>query len=228
MFNSNNYNRNAKSHSRYKQHFANLFWFRCHANTFKIPVSAYQMITEIANSKLRASVYKLYRWLCFCSDRRSGGSISAQMKKIRKETGLSDPAIIAARNELVKLGLVRADREGGPGGRYYLTLMNPDDPCFPLDWNKRPSVLYLCAPVASVLPEIYAKKWTGTDALVYDALCMEMGRSGQSDWPKKKAHWLPFVAKNTLLAGEQHLMDTGFIRSKAGSIEMLHPVISLL
>ncbi len=184
------------------------------------------MITEIANSKLKASTYKLYRWFCFRAHRVSCGSFSAQMREIRKETKLSRPAIIVARKELVNLGLIRAEREGGPGGRYYFTLMNPDEPSCPLDWSKRPYPLYLCAPVASVLPDIYAKKWTGTDALVYDALCAEMGRSGKSDLPKGKAHWLPCVAKNTLLAAEQHLVETGFIRLKTDSIEMLHPETS--
>ena len=148
-------NTNTETYSLYKQKeqkFMNLFWFRCHANTFKIPVEGYQTITEIANSKLKASTYKLYRWFCFRANRVSCGSFSAQMKEIRKETKLSRPAIIVARKELVNLGLIRAEREGGPGGRYYFTLMNPDEPSCPLDWSKRPYPLYLCAPVASVLP----------------------------------------------------------------------------
>ena len=101
-----------------KERFINLFWFRCHANTFRIPVVAYQLIAEIANGKLRSSVYKLYRWVCLRADRYP--IFSAQMKKIQKETGLRKPAIIAARNELVRLSLIQADREMGPGGRYYL------------------------------------------------------------------------------------------------------------
>jgi hypothetical protein len=223
----NNTNTDTYTPSRSRgQKYVNLFWFRCHANTFRVPIVGYQTITEIANSKLRASTYKLYRWLCFQADRTFCGSFSAQLKKIKKEAGLSKPAIIGARDELVRLGLIRVERERGPGGRYYFTLMNPETVLFPLDWRSRPYPLYLCAPVASVLPDIYAKRWTGTDALVYDALCMEMGRSGQSDLPKKRAHWLSFVARNTLLAAEQHLVDTGFIRSKASSIEMLHPETS--
>lgn len=185
-----------------------------------------ETITDIANSKLRASTYKLYRWLCFQADRAFCGSFSAQLKKIQKETGLSKPAIIGARDELVRLGLIRVEREGGPGGRYYFTVMNPETVLFPLDWSRKPCPLYVCVPNASMLSNIYPDRWTGTDALVYDALCIEMGRFGKSDVPKTKAHWFPYVAKNTLHTAEHRLAETGFIRLKDGVIEMLHPETS--
>lgn len=223
-----NNNTNISNNSRYmpyKQTFMNLFWFRCRVNTFRIPVEGYQTITEIANSKSRASIYKLYRWLCFKADRSCGGSFSAQLKMIHKETGLNRPAIIRARKELVRLSLIHAELEGGPGGRYYFTVVNPET-MLPLNWSGKPCPIYICVPTASMLSNIYPDRWTGTDALVYDALCAQMGRLGKSELPKEKAPWLPFLAKNTLLAAEQHLVDTGFIRVKAGAIEVLHPETS--
>src|SRR6266849_9217529 len=141
----------------------NLFYHRCRASTFKVQCSAHQRIAGIDNSKLRASSYKLYRWMCS----RTGvtPTFSAQLQTIRKGTGLSKDAIINARRELQRINLISASLEGGPGGAYQFTVLNADNCPFPLDWNRKPWPRYFLVPYASMLPTIYPKKWTGTAAL---------------------------------------------------------------
>src|SRR5262249_9564496 len=102
---------------RAREHYQmNLFWHRCRVTTFKVQYSAYQSIFEIGNSKLRASTYQLYRWICAQTELNS--RFSAQSKEIQRATGLSERAIINARRELERLSLISTDREGGPGGGY--------------------------------------------------------------------------------------------------------------
>src|ERR1039457_5665232 len=152
----------------------NLFYHRCRVSTFKVQCSAHQKITEIENSKLRASSYKLYRWLC---SRATGFSISAKLQAIRKATRLGNDAIINARRELQRINLISTNRQGGPGGFYQFTVLNADNGLFALDWSSKPWPRYFVVPHASVLTAIYPQKWTGTYALIYDALLVQMGRA---------------------------------------------------
>jgi CHC2 zinc finger len=204
----------------------NLFYHRCRVSTFKVQCSAHQKITEIENSKLRASSYKLYRWLC---SRAAGFSISAKLQAIRKATGLGNDAIINARRELRRINLISTNREGGPGGQYQFTVLNADNGLFALDWSSKPWPRYFVVPSASMLAAIYPQKWTGTDALIYDALLVQMTTTGKSELPLT-SHWFKAVSKNTLPASEQTLQDTGFIRVRNGgknrAIEILNPETS--
>ncbi len=77
-----------------------------------------------------------------------------------------------------------------------------------------------------MLSTIYPRLWSGTDALIYDALCEEMGRIGTNQLPNKAQRWFWAVSKVTLRAAEDHLVTTGFIRVKNGAIEVLHPETS--
>lgn len=204
----------------------NLFYHRCRVSTFKVQRFAHQKIAEIENSKLRASSYKLYRWLC---SRSTGFSISAKLQVIRKATGLGNDAIINARRELQRINLISPNREGGPGGYYRFTLLNADNGLFALDWSTKPWPRYFVVPHASVLTAIYPQKWTGTDALIYDALLVQMTATGENELPLT-SHWFNGVSKNTLSASEQRLEHTGFIRVKNGAknrvIEVLNPETS--
>ena len=188
--------------------------------------SAHQRITEIENSKLRSSSYKLYRWLC---SRATGFSISAKLQAIRKATGLGNDAIINARRELRRINLISINLEGGPGGQYQFTVLNADNGLFALDWSSKPWPRYFVAPHASMLTDIYPQKWTGTDALIYDALLVQMTATGKNELPLT-GHWFKEVSENTLSASEQTLEDTGFIRVKNGgknrAIEILNPETS--
>lgn len=206
----------------------NLFYHRCGIlSTFKVQYSAHQKITNIKNSKLRASSYKLYRWMCSRADRYS--TFSARLKQIRKETGLGNDAIINARRELQRINLISANLEGGPGGSYCLTVRNADNGFFAFDWKSKPWPRYFVAPHASMLSVIYPDKWTGTDALIYDTLLMKMTTTGKNELPLT-SYWFKDVSKNTLSASEQRLEDTGFIRVKNGGnnrvIEILNPETS--
>jgi hypothetical protein len=191
-----------------------------------VQCSAHQKITEIENSKLRSSSYKLYRWLC---SRAAGFSISAKLQAIHKATGLGNDAIINARRELRRINLILTNREGGPGGSYQFTVLNADDGLFALDWSRKPWPRYFVVPHASMLTAIYPQKWTGTDALIYDALLVQMTTTGKNELPLT-SHWFNGVSKNTLSGSEQTLEDTGFIRLKNGGknrvIEILNPETS--
>ena len=132
----------------------NLCWHRCRVSTFRVPHSAHQTILAIENSKLRASAYKLYRWMLSVADRNPG--FWAQSQDIQTATGLCENAIIRARKELLRLSLIQATLEPGPSGRYYFTVMNPQQPFFPLDWTRRPwpryfRVPYLPFPIVNTL-----------------------------------------------------------------------------
>jgi hypothetical protein len=203
----------------------NLFYHRCRVSTFKVQCSAHQKITEIENGKLRASSYKLYRWLC---SRATGFSISAKLQAIRKATGLENDAIINARRELQRINLISTYRHGGPGGFYQFTVLNADNGLSALDWSKKPWPHYFVVPHASMLAAIYPQTWTGTDALIYDALLVQMTK-GKNELPLM-GHWFKEVTPNTLSASEQTLEDTGFIRVKNGgknrTIEILNPETS--
>jgi CHC2 zinc finger len=204
----------------------NLFYHRCRVSTFKVQCFAHQKITEIENSKLRASSYKLYRWLC---SRAAGFSISAKLQAIRKATGLGNDAIINARRELRRINLISTNREGGPGGSYQFAVLNADNGLFAIDWSSKPWPRYFVVPHASTLTAIYPQKWTGTDALIYDALLVQMTTTGKNEL-SLTSHWFKEVSKNTLPDSEQTLEDTGFIRVKNGgknrAIEILNPETS--
>jgi len=204
----------------------NLFYHRCRVSTFKVQCSAHQKIAEIKNSKLRASSYKLYRWLC---SHATGISISAKLQAIRKATGLGNDAIINARRELQRIKLISTNREGGPGGSYQFTVLNADNGLFALDWSRQPWPRYFVVPNASMLSAIYPQKWTGTDALIYDALLEQMTTTGKNELPQNSG-WFKAVSKNTLSDSEQTLEETGFIRVKNGgenrAIEILNPETS--
>src|SRR5271167_4615192 len=132
----------------------NLFYHRCGVSTFKVQCSAHQKLTEIENRKLRASSYKLYRWMCSRADRIS--NFSARLQAIRKATGLGNDAIINARRELLRIKLISAYLDGGPGGSYRFTVLNADKYPLPLDWNSKPWPRYFLVPHASMLPAIYS------------------------------------------------------------------------
>lgn len=176
----------------------------------------------VENSKLRATAYKLYRWICSKTD--SGVCVSAKLKDIRQGTGLSDHAIINGRRELEKLKLISTSLSGGPGGSYYISTRDPHT-ALSYRWNCRPVPRYFPVPYASMLPEIYCDKWTGTDALIYDALAARMGKAGCNEL-QLSGIWFSAVSKNTLRACEQCLSDTGFIRVRNRAIEILHPETS--
>jgi CHC2 zinc finger len=204
----------------------NLFYHRCRVTTFKVQCSAHQKITEIENSKLRSSSYKLYRWLC---SRAARFSISANLQAVRKATGLGNEAIINARRELRRINLISTSLERGPGGSYQFTVLNADDGSFALDWSSKPWPRYFVVPHASMLAAIYSQKWTGTDALIYDALLVQMTTTGKNELPQT-SHWFKAVSKNTLSNSEQTLENTGFIRVRNGgenrAIEILNPETS--
>lgn len=181
------------------------------------------MILDIENSKMRSSVYKLYRWMCAETDRSC--VLTAQTSDIRKAIGLCENAIIKARNELVRLCLIRAELMGGPGGGYHFTMMNPKT-SLPIEWGVRSRPQFFRVPYASTLSSIFPEKWSGTDALVYDELCQRMGQSGINEVPRTECHWLKQISKNTLNAAERHLAETGFIRVTDSIIEVLHPETS--
>jgi hypothetical protein len=111
---------------------------------FKVQYSAHQKITEIENSKLRASSYKLYRWMCCRMGTTS--TFSARLQRIRKATGLSNDAIINARRELQRIRLIQAHLEGGPGGSYQFTVLNADKGFFGIDWSSKPWPRYFVVP----------------------------------------------------------------------------------
>jgi hypothetical protein len=205
----------------------NLFYHRCRVSTFKVQCSGHQKIAGIDNSKLRASSYKLYRWMC--SRTRVTSTFSAQLQTICKATGLSKDAIINARRELQRINLISASLEGGPGGAYQFTMLNADNCPFPLDWDCKPWPRYFPVPSASMLSAIYANKWTGTAAFVYDALSEMMSKTGKNEL-QVKSQWFQTVSKNTLHASEELLEQTGFIRVKNSGlnrvIEILHPETS--
>src|SRR2546426_7855284 len=182
----------------------NLFYHRCRVSTFKMQFSAHQKIAAATtNRKLRAS-------------------------GIRKATGLSKEAIINGRRELERVNLIRAQREGGPEGGYYFTVLNADH-YLQLDWSRKPLPRYFRIPYAALLSTIYPEKWTGTDALIYDELSMRMSRAGKNELPLM-SHWFKAVSKNTLSAREKRLAQTGFIRVKNRGqnrvIEILNPETS--
>jgi hypothetical protein len=157
-----------------------------------------------------------------------GGSptFSAQLEAIGKATGLSKEAIINARRELQRIKLIRAIKEGGPGGGYQFTVLNADNGLFPIDWNSKPWPRYFSVPSASMLSTIYPDKWTGTDALIYDALSERMSKAGNNEL-SLMGHWFKEVSKNTLSDSEERLEGTGFIRVKGSGqnriIEILNP-----
>jgi putative DNA primase/helicase len=206
---------------------SDLFYHRCRVTTFKVQCAAHKKIVDIKNSKLRASSYKLYRWMCSYTSRTP--TFSAKLKEISKVTGISQEAIINARRELQRINLIQANKEGGPGGRYQFTLLNAKDCLFPLDWNSKPWPHYFSVPSASMLSAIYPDKWTGTDALIYDALSERMGRTGDNKLPLT-SHWFKEVSKNTLSESEECLERTGFIHVKGSGrdrvIEILNPETS--
>jgi hypothetical protein len=205
----------------------NLFYHRCRVSTFKVQCAAHKKIVDLENSKLRASSYKLYRWMC--SRIGTSATFSAQLEAIGKATGLSKEAIINARRELQSNNLIQANKEGGPGGGYQFTVLNADNCLFPLDWNSRPWPLYFSVPTASMISAIYPDKWTGTDALIYDALLEMISKTGKNELPLS-GHWFKAVSKNTLSDSEEHLEQTGFIRVKGSGqdriIEILNPETS--
>lgn len=206
---------------------SNLFYYRCRATTFKMQCNAHKkIIVDIENSKLRASSYKLYRWMC--SRMGVSSTFSAQLEEIGKATGLSHEAIINARRELERINLIRPSKEGGPGGGYQFTVLNPDN-SLPLDWARRPWPYYFSVPFASMLSAIYPDKWTGTDALIYDALAEMMSSRGENKLPLT-GHWFKAVDRKTLSGVEGRLERTGFIRVKNSGqdrvIEILHPETS--
>src|ERR1019366_9867360 len=180
----------------------NLFYHRCRVSTFKVQCAAHKKIVDLENSKLRASSYKLYRWMC--SRIGTSATFSAQLEAIGKATGLSKEAIINARRELQSNNLIQANKEGGPGGGYQFTVLNADNCLFPLDWNSRPWPLYFSVPTASMISAIYPDKWTGTDALIYDALLEMISKTGKNELPLS-GHWFKAVSKNTLSDSEEHL-----------------------
>ena len=205
---------------------SDLFYHRCRVSRFKVQCAAHKKIVDIENSKLRASSYKLYRWMC--SRVGTSATFSAQLEAIGKATGLSKEAIINARRELQGINLIQANKEGGPGGGYQFTVLNTKD-CLPLDWNSRPWPHYFSVPSVSMLSAIYPDKWTGTDALIYDELALRMSATGENELPLM-GHWFKAVAGNTLSENEKHLEQTGFIRVKGSGqnrvIEILNPETS--
>jgi hypothetical protein len=138
----------------------NLFYHRCRVSIFKVQCAAHKKIVDIENSKLRASSYKLYRWMC--SRTGTSATFSAQLEAICRATGLSEEAIINARRELQRIKLIQPIKEGGPGGGYQFTVLNADNCIFPLDWSSRPWIRYFSVPTASMISAIYPDKWTGT------------------------------------------------------------------
>src|ERR1700691_391967 len=80
-----------------------------------------------------------------------------------------------------------------------------------------------------MLSAIYPDKWTGTDALIYDALSEMMSKTGNNEL-RLVGHWFKAVSKNTLSDNEEHLKQTGFIRVKGSGqdrvIEILNPETS--
>jgi hypothetical protein len=205
----------------------NLFYHRCRVSTFKMQCAAHKKIVDIENSKLRASSYKLYRWMC--SRIGMSSTFSAQLQAIGKATGLSKEAIINARRELLGINLIQANKEGGPGGGYQFTVLNTNNYPFALDWNSRPWPNYFSVPSASMISAIYPDKWTGTDALIYDELAMRMSKTGNNELPLT-GRWFKAVSKNTLSDNEERLEQTGFIRVKGSgqdrAIEILNPETS--
>jgi len=206
---------------------SNLFYHRCRASTFKVQCAAHKKLVDIENSKLRASSYKLYRWMCWRM--ATSSAFSAQLQAICEATGLSKGAIINARRELQSINLIQANKEGGPGGGYQFTVLNADNCLFPVDWNSKPWPRYFSVPSASMLSAIYPDKWTGTAALIYDALSEKMSKTGNNELPLV-GRWFKEVSPNTLSESEARLEQTGFIRRKnIGQdrvIEILNPETS--
>jgi hypothetical protein len=206
---------------------SNLFYHRCRVSTFKVQCAAHKKIVDIENSKLRASSYKLYRWMS--SRVGTSSTFSAQLEAMGKATGLSKEAIINARRELLGINLIQANKEGGPGGGYQFTVLNAKDCLFPLDWNSKPWPHYFSVPSVSMLSAIYPDKWTGTDALIYDELALRMTATGKNELPLT-GHWFKAVTKNTLSGTEERLEKTGFIRVKGSGqdrvIQILNPETS--
>jgi hypothetical protein len=166
-----------------------------------------------------------------CQRGGSGAALafSARLDAICKATGLSKEAIINARRELKRIRVISSYFDAGPGGSYQFTVLNSENGLFPLDWNVKPWPRFFSVPYISIVPRIYADRWTGTAALVYDALCEMMSKSGKNEL-QTDSHWFEAVSKNTLRAAEELLEQTGFIRVKNRApkriVEILHPETS--
>jgi hypothetical protein len=117
----------------------NILYHRCNVKTFKIQHFAFKRIVNIPNRKLRSSLYKLYRWICYKTDGwPTPKPYRARLKELQKAIGLSHHALIKSRKELERLHLIEATPHGGPKGYYEFSLLNAETGLPLFDWSEKP------------------------------------------------------------------------------------------
>ena len=119
--------------------------------------------------------------------------------------------------------LIRLNLTLGRGGTYEVTLLNPRMPLRELEWKSK-DLTWFQVPRALMFSEIYPEI-RGSAVRLYLHLLAEMNKTGRNELKHTVAHAVRATKMTppTIRGAYEHLEKHGFVRTRKGFVEVLHP-----
>jgi hypothetical protein len=188
-----------------------------YVSCFTVQHTALDTLKQLAPSP-RSSAVKLYLWLCY-----KGIFVQQDVATIKNRLGLFEGAIVSARKQLTKAGLIGSDFNPGRGAIHGHSILNVKTGQ-PMDSADRP--WYFQVPHSVMLKEHYVEL-SGTALLVYLVVLAMVNKTGRpnqaltAETLAKRA----CISMPTLHCALDELTGNAspLIRMAARELELLHP-----
>ena len=190
---------------------------------FPVQHSALERLQLDDKPIVKLSAVKLYLWLC---SKCTNGVVEAKANTIKKSTGMDEDTVKSAREELVRLNLITADRDLGQGATFCYTVLNLETgKAFRASEHSGPRG-YFQVPRLYVLSKTYPVQ-SGATVLVYLTVLAHGNRLDRPKLGYGKAK-LASISKLTQKTVGKALVsltsgDLPFLRVEPGLVEILNP-----
>jgi hypothetical protein len=190
---------------------------------FPVQHSALERLQSSDRPLMRPSAVKLYLWL---SSKSTAGLVEATAERVKTFTGMDADTVQSAREELVRLNLVAADRVLGRGSTFNYTVLNLETgEAFRASQHCGPHG-YFQVPRLFVLSQIYPTH-SGATVLLYVTM---LARGNRLNTPKlgysraKIASFSKLTPKTASKALDPLVVgELPFLRVEPGIVEILNP-----
>jgi hypothetical protein len=190
---------------------------------FPVQHSALERLQLCDRPIVKLSATKLYLWLC---SKSINGVVEAKANTIKRYTGIDEDTVKSAREELVRLNLITADRDLGQGATFCYTVLNLETgKAFRASEHSGPRG-YFQVPRLYVLSKTYPVQ-SGATVLVYLTVLAHGNRFNTPKLGFDKAK-LAAISKLTQKTVSKALVpltsgDLAFLKVDTGYVEILNP-----